>query len=46
MVMTAAYYMIFGAMIGKTTADSVIDLGNASITVGTPLWCFLVVIIV
>ena len=46
MVMTAAYYMIFGAMIGKTTADSVIDLGKASITVGTPLWCFLVVIIV
>lgn len=46
MVMTAAYYMVFGAMIGKTTADSVIDLGNASITVGTPLWCFLVVIIV
>lgn len=46
MVMTAAYYMVFGAMIGKTTADSVIDIGNASITVGTPLWCFLVVIIV
>lgn len=46
MAMTAAYYMIFGAMIGKTTADSVIDLGKASITVGTPLWCFLVVIIV
>lgn len=46
MMMTAAYYMIFGAMIGKTTADSVIDLGKASITVGTPLWCFLVVIIV
>ena len=31
---------------GVTTYDAVLDLGQAAITTGTPLWCFLFVIIV
>lgn len=33
-------------MMGVTTYDSVLDLGSASITTGTPLWCFLLVTII
>ena len=44
--MTLAYYWTFQAMMGVTTYDSVLDLGNAQITTGTPFWCFLFVMIV
>lgn len=46
MGMTAIYYATFQAMMGVTTYDAVLDLGQAAITTGTPLWCFLFVAIV
>ena len=45
-LMTTVYYWTFQAMMGVTTYDAVLDLGQAAITTGTPLWCFLFVIIV
>ena len=45
-LMTTIYYWTFQAMMGVTTYDAVLDLGQAAITTGTPLWCFLFVIIV
>ena len=43
-VMTTAYYWVFQAMMGITTYDAVLDLGSAQIQTGTPLWCFLFVL--
>jgi len=46
LVMTLVYYGVFSGLMAITTTDEVLTVQSVQVSVGNPVWCFIIIIVV